>query len=112
MVLSHFQCFWCHQLGHYASNYPVPNDKIIQMQDAPESTEQSDWLDNESDHVQLGIMATTYISLKSTVLKMWILLDNTSTVKIFFNPLLDQQSGWQSVCYASFVPLELPTLIT
>ena len=31
-------------------------------------------------------MATTFISLKSTVLKMWILLDNTSTVKFFSTP--------------------------
>ena len=87
MDLSHVQCFWCHQLGHYASNCPVPYDEIIQMQATPDSTEQSDGLDNELDHVQFGIMATTNLSLKSTVLKMWILLNIASTV-VVSSPLL------------------------
>ena len=33
-------------------------------------------------------MATTHLSLKSTVPKTWILLDNASTVDGFSNPLL------------------------
>ena len=88
MDLSHVQCFQCHQFGHYASNCPVPYDEIIQMQATPDATEQSDGPDNELDHVQFGTMATTNLSLKSTVPKMWILLDNASTVDVFSNPLL------------------------
>ena len=64
--LSHVQCFQCHQFGHYAFNCPVPYEEIVQMQAAPDSTEQ----------------------LGATVLKTWILLDNTSTVDVFSNPLL------------------------
>ena len=75
MDLSHVQCFQCHQFGHYASNCPVPYDKIIQMQAAPDSTEQSDGPENELYHVQFGVMATTNLSLQSTVLKTWICLD-------------------------------------
>ena len=85
MDLSHVQCFWHHQFGHYASNCPVPYDKIVQMQAAPDSTEQSGRPDDELDHVQLGIMATTNLSMKSTVLKTWILLDNASTADGFSN---------------------------
>ena len=88
MDLSHVLCFWCHQFGRYASNCPVPYNEIIQMQPTPDSTEQSDGLDNELDQVQFGIMATTNLSLKSTVPKTWILLDNTSTCGCFSNPLL------------------------
>ena len=64
----------CHQFGHYASNCRVPNDKIVQMQAVPDSTEQSGGLDDELDHVQFGIMATTNLSIKSTVPKSWNLL--------------------------------------
>ena len=88
MDLSHVQCFQCHQFGHYASNCPVPYDEIMQMQAALNSTEQSDGLENESDQVQFGIMTTTNLSLKSTVPKTWILLNNASTVDVFSNPLL------------------------
>ena len=88
MDLSHVQCFRCHQFGHYASNCPVPYNKIVQMQAAPDSTEQSGGLDDELDHVQFETMATTNLSMKSTVTKMWILLDNASTVDVFSNPLL------------------------
>ena len=84
--LSHVQCFQCHQFGHYASNCPVPYDEIVQMPADPASTEQSGGLDDESDHVQFGIMATTNLSVKSTVPKTWILLNNASTVDVFSNP--------------------------
>ena len=111
MDLSHVQCFQCHQFGHYASNCPVPYDEIVQIQATPDSAEQSDGPDNESDHVPFGIMATTNLSLKSTAPKTWILLDNTSTVDVFSNPLL-VHNIWQIIHYASFVPLEPPTLMT
>ena len=88
MDISHVQCFQCHQFGHYASNCLVPYDEIIQMQPVPDSTEQSGELDDELDHVQFGIMATTNLSIKSMVPKSWILLDNASTVDVFSNPLL------------------------
>ena len=87
MDLSHVQCFRCHQFGHYASDCLVPYDEIIQMQAVPDSTEQSGGPDDESDHVQFGIMATTNLSIKSTVPKSCILLDNTSTVDVFSKPL-------------------------
>ena len=45
------------------------------MHAAPDSTEQSDGPENELDHVQFGVMATTNLSLQSTVLKTWIRLD-------------------------------------
>ena len=45
-------------------------------------------LDDELDHVQFGIMGTTNLSIKSTVPKSWILLDNASTVDVFSNPSL------------------------
>ena len=88
MDLSHVQCFRFHQFGHYASNCLVPYDEIVQMQAVPDSTVQSGGLDDESDHVQFGIMAKTNLSIKSTVPKSWILLDNTSTEDVFSNPSL------------------------
>ena len=84
----HVQCFHCHQFGHYASNCPVPYDKIVQMQTVPTSTEQSGGPDDESEHVQFDIIATTNLSIKSMVPKTWILLDNMSTVDVFSNPSL------------------------
>ena len=84
--LSHVQSFWCHQFGHYASTCPVLYDEIVQMQAAPDSTEQSGGLDDRSDHLQFGIMATTNLSIKSMVPETWIFLDNTSTVD--FSPTL------------------------
>ena len=41
------------------------------MKAAPESTDQSDGPDNESDHVQFGIMATTNISFKQCAKDMY-----------------------------------------
>ena len=84
--LSHVQCFWCHQFGQYASNSPVPYDEMVQMRPAPDSSEPSGGPDDESNHVQFGIMATTNLSIKSTVLKTWILINNASTVDGFSNP--------------------------
>ena len=71
------------------------------MQASPESTEQSDGPDNESDHIQFGIMATTNLLLKSTVSKTWILLDKNSTVDVFPTPCWSGISSWQIIHYAS-----------
>ena len=60
----------------------------MQVQTAADTTEQSGGPDDESDHVQFGIMATTNLLIKSMVPKEWILLDNASTVDVFSIPSL------------------------